>query len=96
MSSTAIFNKIFGSLDPVRLDGEFQFNLQSLKEVSVTDSFLGLDVHSRKCQNVETFNDCKTKLYIEKMMQKCGCLPLSHIMSEKVFTYTIDNSINTL
>ena len=74
----------FFSLDPVKLIGEFQFNLQSLKEISVTDSFLGLDVKSRKCQNIETINDCKTKLYIENMMQTCGCLPLSHITSEKV------------
>ena len=72
------------SLDPVRLIGEFQFNLQSLKEIKVSDSFLGLNVDSRKCQNIETNNDCKTKVYIPNMTQVCGCLPLSHIMSEEV------------
>ena len=56
-----------------------------MKQISVTDSFLGLDINSRKCQNVGTYNDCKTKLYIEKMMYECGCLPLSHILSEKVY-----------
>ena len=71
-------------LDPVRLTGELQFHLQNLKEISVTDSFLGLNVESRKCQNIETLNDCKTRLYIENMKQTCGCLPVSHIMSEKV------------
>ena len=74
----------FFSSDPVRLIGEFQFNLQSLKEINVTDSFLGLDVNSRKCQNIETYNDCKTRLYIKNMKEVCGCLPLSHIMSEEV------------
>ena len=65
--------------------GEYQFKLETLKEISVTDSFLGLDINSRKCQNVKTFNDCKTTLYIEKMMHECGCLPLSHTLSEKVY-----------
>ena len=76
--------KTFLSSDPVRLIGEFQFNLQSLKEIKVSDSFLTLDVDSQKCQNIETYNDCKTRLYIKNMMQKCGCLTLSHIMSEEV------------
>ena len=76
--------KIFLSSDPVRLMGEFQFNLQSLKEIKVSDSFLTLDVDSQKCQNIETYNDCKTRLYIKNMTQVCGCLPLSHIMSEEV------------
>ena len=76
--------KIFLSLEPVKLTGEFQFNLQSLKEINVSDSFLGLDVTSRKCQNIETYNDCKTRHYIKNMTQVCGCLPLSHIMSEEV------------
>ena len=72
------------SSGPVRLVGEFQFNLQSLKEITALESFLGLDIDARKCQNIETHNDCKTRLYIKNMTQECGCLPLSHIMTEKV------------
>ena len=72
------------SSGPVRLVGEFQFNLQSLKEIKFSNSFLGLDIDSRKCQNMETYNDCKTRLYMKNMTQVCGCLPLSHIMSKKV------------
>ena len=76
---------------PVRLVGEFQFNLQSLKEIKVSDSFLGLDVDSRKCQDIETYNDCKTRLYIKNMTQECGCLPLSHIMTDEVcYIFTIN------
>ena len=75
------------SSGPVQLVGEFQFNLQSLKEMSVTESFLELDNTIRECQNVETFNDCETRLFIEKMLQECGCLPLSHILSEQVYKY---------
>ena len=55
-----------------------------MKEIEVSDSFLTLDVDSRKCQNIETYNDCKTRLYIKNMTQVCGCLPLSHIMTEEV------------
>ena len=77
------------SSDPVRLVGEFQFNLQSLKELKVSDSFLTRDVDSRKCQNIETYNDCETRLYIKNMTQECGCLPLSHIMSQEVCTMYI-------
>ena len=73
------------SLDPVQLIGEFQFNLQSLKEIKVSDSFLGLNVNLRKCQNIETNIDCKTRLYIKNMMKEGGCLPLTHIMSEEVY-----------
>ena len=67
------------------MNGEFEFNLQNLKEINVSDSFLTLDVDSRKCQHIETYNDCKTRLYIKNMKQKCGCLTLSHIMSEEVY-----------
>ena len=60
--------KIFFFSDPVRLIGEYQFNLQSLKEIKVSDQFLTLDVDSQKCQNIETSNDCKTRLYIKNMI----------------------------
>ena len=55
-----------------------------MKEIEVSDSFLTLDVDSRKCQNIETYNDCETRHYINNMMLKCGCLPLSHVMSVEV------------
>ena len=64
-------------LDPVGLFGEGQFNLHSMKEVSVTESFLGLNQDSRQCQNIETYDNCNTRHYLEKLRQECGCLPLS-------------------
>merc|ERR1711860_404923 len=45
-------------------------------EIIVTDSFLGLERDIRNCQNIETFNDCITRQYNEKLLQQCGCLPL--------------------
>ena len=71
-------------LDPVRLFGEGQYNLNNIKEIAVTDSFLGLDKDIRKCQNIETYDDCKTRLHVEHLRQECGCLPLSLRLYEKV------------
>ena len=71
-------------LDPVRLFGEGQYNLNNIKEISVTDSFMGLEKDTRKCQNIETYDDCKTRLYIEHLRQECGCLPLSLRLSGEV------------
>ena len=68
---------VFSLLDPVRFFGEGQYNLHSLKEIIVTDSFFGLKKDARNCQNIETFDDCITRKYIEKMKQECGCIPLS-------------------
>ena len=68
----------------MELFGEGQYNLLSLKEIAVTDSFMGLDREARKCQNIESIDDCKTRLYVENFKQQCGCLPLSLKLSEKV------------
>ena len=53
-------------------------------ETSVTDSFMGLDRDVRKCQKTETYDKCKTWLYVDNLRKDCGCLPLSLWLSEKV------------
>ena len=73
------------------LFGEGQYNLHSMKEISVTEAFLGLDIDTRKCQNIETYDNCKTRLHLENLRQKCGCLPLSLKLSEEVKGYHIDS-----
>ena len=86
----------FYILDPVGLFGEGQFNLHSMKEISVTDSFMGLDKDTRNCQNIETYDDCKTRLHVENLRQECGCLPLSLRLSEKVkYLTSIKHFLNT-
>ena len=73
-------------LGPVTLSGEGQYNLNILKEIKVTDSFLKLPRKVRGCQN-ETFHDqCITRLYMETAGMKCGCLPIS-IASFEVHTW---------
>ena len=78
------FSILLKILDPVELFGEGQYNFQSLKEIIVTDSFMGLDRDARKCQNIETVDECKTRLYVENFRRQCGCLPISLKMSEEV------------
>ena len=63
---------------------EGQYNLNNLKEIFVTDSFMELDINSRKCQDAESYDDCKTWFYIKNLRQECGCLPLNLRLSEKV------------
>ena len=53
-------------------------------EIVVTDSFMGLDREARNCQNIESIDDCKTRLYADHLRKECGCLPLSLKMSEEV------------
>ena len=43
-----------------------------------------LDINSRKCQDVESYDDCKTWVHIKNLRQECGCLPLNLRLSDKV------------
>ena len=48
----------------------------------MSESFLGMDMEVRGCQNDEPLEDCTTREYVDTILQKCGCLPL--MLSEKV------------
>ena len=86
---SVLYLGIFNYLDPVSLFGEAQYNLNNLKEIYVTDSFLGLERNTRNCQSIETFDDCTTRLYLEKLRTQCGCLPLSVSLSDMVKLYKL-------
>ena len=60
------------------LSGEGEYNLNILKEISVTDSFLELDSDVTKCQNYNfevSYDKCTTRSFSEEMRINCGCLP---------------------
>ena len=57
--------------------------MNALKEIKVTDSFLGLDENVRECQNIEPLQNCTTRQYIKTLVDKCGCLPFSMWISNK-------------
>ena len=48
-----------------------------MKEMKVTDSFLSLNKEVRGCQNVEPFEDCTTRNYLESLRNNCGCIPFA-------------------
>ena len=69
------------------LTGEGQYNINALKEIEATDSFLSLDDEIRGCRiSEESHDDCTTRLYVDNMRQKCGCLPFTISSQEEVRT----------
>ena len=54
-----------------------EYNLNNVKEISVTEDFLTLDKTIIKCQNEESLQDCKTRKYINTMVDQCKCLPFA-------------------
>ena len=60
------------------LQGEGEYNLNSLKEIKITNSFTELDKEVKMCQNYksnDTYDSCTTRYFMDQMMQKCECLP---------------------
>ena len=66
-------------------DGEYVLN--DIKEIDTTESFLGLDQNIRKCQNEEPRDNCTTRKYIDAVLRKCSCLPLSIGISTQVESF---------
>ena len=51
---------ILNVAEAVKLIGEGEYNLNALKEIRVTDSYLGLDQDDTQCQDKEPFDNCTT------------------------------------
>ena len=70
-----------------------EYNLNTVKEISVTDDFVTLDKTIIKCQNEELLQDCKTRKYINTMVEQCKCLPFS-IRTNNEVTFILKHFIN--
>ena len=68
--------------EPVHVIGEGEYNLNSLKEINVTNSYIGLHKDIRGCQNDEPYANCTTTQNIDTILEECGCLPLNMRLSE--------------
>ena len=64
---------------------ENEYNLNVIKEITATSSFLSMERNVRKCQNDESFDECVTRKYIDNLIKKCNCLPLNLRLTYKVF-----------
>ena len=61
--------------EPVKLIGEGRFNLNVMKSIKVTDSYLDMDNDMKDCQNGEDLDICTTRQHTEAFVAKCGCIP---------------------
>ena len=71
-------------LEHVPFKGEGLYNLNMVKKIEVSDSFLGLSINTRICQNEEKIEECTTKYYIDTLLKQCNCLPFNIRVEEKV------------
>ena len=79
--------RLNSSLDPLILHGEGSYNLNVVKDMKVTDSFMGLPISAKQCQNKEAYLDCKTNKYLHALVDTCNCLPFG-------LTYFNDSNIS--
>ena len=70
--------------ETIKFIGEGQYNLNALKEIMVTNDFLGLNQDERKCQNVEPLTNCTTRQYHDTLLEECGCFPANIGLLQKV------------
>ena len=69
-------------LDPVPLvlQGEGHFVLSSIKNIEVTEQFVGLGQTVTRCQSEEYRVDCEARKYRERVISLCQCSPF-HLRS---------------
>ena len=71
--------------------GEGEYNLNALKQILVSDSFLDLEKRVRKCQNDMAFDECNTKNHNDYFLKECGCLPFNIWISKEVRNLSNNN-----
>ena len=64
---------------PIILHGAGKHDLTDIKEIQVTESFLGLDEGTKRCQTGQSHTDCLTELYRETLRATCGCAPANSL-----------------
>ena len=71
-------------LEPFIFVGDGEYNINDLREIKVTKSYLGLDQDLRGCQYEESNEKCRTREHLKTLMDTCGCIPLSLRLTNKV------------
>ena len=71
ITSTSIFK------DTPILPVDWKYNLNVIKDIKATEDFL--DRKDKGCSSVESYENCTTREYLDKVLKSCGCLPLSMI-----------------
>ena len=73
----------------MHLKGEGEYKLDVMKQIEVTESYLGLDQHVIGCQNDEPFENCTTRHYMDHLMAECGCIPPNLSVFKKVILFPL-------
>ena len=60
--------------DTPTLYSGWKYNLNAVKDIKVTDDFMTLD--QKGCGD-EAYENCTSRTYVRKVVDKCGCLPFS-------------------
>ena len=55
--------------------GRGNYRLTAVREIKVTDDFMGLDLKTINCQNMTTLHDCQQAKYLTNLTKKCQCIP---------------------
>ena len=82
-------------LEPLLLKIGNEYNLNNVKEISVTNDFLTLDKTITNCQNEESLQDCKTRKYIDTMVEQCKCLSFGIRNNDEVSHHKNKITLNT-
>ena len=61
---------------PILLEGVGHFALTAIKDIKVTEEFLGLGQEVTRCQRRESRADCVSRRYEEQVLTSCHCAPL--------------------
>ena len=62
---------------PEKFYGSGSIRIKGIKEIKVTDEYLGLNSQTKGCQNETTYEDCVTEVYIDMLKKECDCLPFN-------------------
>ena len=78
----------FLSKDPLMLTPGWNYNLNVVKNIRGTEGFLALPDSVKDCQ-LEPYDNCTTRSYVDRVIQNCNCLPLKMRINEneKVINY---------
>ena len=55
--------------------GSGNYKMVAVKEIKVTKYFHNLNEEQKKCQEVESYENCVTRLHLQTINDKCGCVP---------------------
>ena len=81
-------------LDSLILKSGKEYNLNVVKQVKVTEDFLAMDKADIKCQNHESFDECTTRLYLDDLKSRCGCIPFHMGLTYQVLDWLIYVYVN--